>query len=94
MKRILRALLATMSVLVLTAAMGLWGVGTAQAHSSCKVRWGSLSKGGPAETTAEIFDVRAGRHACFDRLVIDVAGDVTGAYGVGYVPRGGRRTRG
>ena len=27
-------------------------------------------------TTAEIVDVRAGRHACFDRLVVDVAGNV------------------
>lgn len=86
MRKCLRTLLATMAVLTLTAAMGLWGSGAAQAHSSCAVRWGSLFKGGPAMTTAEIFDVRAGRHACYDRLVLDVAGDVTGAYAVSYVP--------
>jgi hypothetical protein len=37
-------------------------------------------------TPAEITDVRAGRHACFDRLVVDVAGNVAGAYDVRYVP--------
>jgi len=31
-------------------------------------------------------DVRAGRHACFDRLVVDVAGIVARAYDVRYVP--------
>lgn len=85
MRKLVRALLTALAVLVLTAGMGLWGPATAQAHSSCAAQWGSLFKGGPAATTAEIFDVRAGRHACYDRLVVDVAGNVAGAYGVSYV---------
>ena len=33
-------------------------------------------------------DVRAGRHACFDRLVVDLGGQDTtfGSYDVRYVP--------
>ncbi len=88
MKRILRALLATMAVLVLTTAMGLWSPVSAQAHSSCAVRWGSLPRAGEplSMTTAPITDIRAGRHACFDRLVVDVAGSLRGAYDVRYEP--------
>ena len=46
------------------------------ATESCSVTWGSLPKGGtpapvPAATVAA---VRAGTHACYDRLVVDVAG--------------------
>ncbi len=89
MRRILRALLATMAVLVLTTAMGLWSPVSAEAHSSCAVRWGSLPRAGSSNfsmTTAPILDVRAGRHACFDRLVVDVAGSLRGAYDVRYEP--------
>lgn len=86
MRTFTRALLTAMAVLVLTAGMGLWGPATAQAHSSCATRWGSFAKSGPAMTKAPIVDVRAGRHACFDRLVVDVAGSVADAYDVRYVP--------
>jgi hypothetical protein len=37
-------------------------------------------------TTGEIYNIRAARHACFDRLVVDVAGNAAGAYSVRYVP--------
>lgn len=88
MRKLLKALLTAMAVVVLTAGMGLWVPATAQAHSTCAVRWGSLPKAGPelAMTTAPIVDVRAGRHACFDRLVVDVAGSLADAYDVRYVP--------
>jgi len=78
--------LATAAVIVLTAAMGVWGPGTAQAHSSCATAWGSLPEAGPAMTTGEIYNIRAGGHACFDRLVVDAAGNAAGAYSVRYVP--------
>ena len=90
MRRTARALLVTTAAAVLAAAMGVWTPLQAHAHttstSTCSVRWGSLPKAGPTMTTAEITDVRAGRHACFDRLVVDVAGSVTGAYSGRYVP--------
>lgn len=39
----------------------------------CGISWGSLAKRAPQYTTGTVQDVRAGRHACFDRMVIDVA---------------------
>jgi hypothetical protein len=78
--------MSALAVLTLTAAMGITTPTSALAHSSCAVRWGSQSKLGMPLERMPIANVRAGRHACFDRLVVDVAGDVTGAYIVGYVP--------
>jgi hypothetical protein len=52
----------------------------------CGITWGSLPKTAPAYTSADVTDVRAGRHDCFDRLVVDLGpGPVTG-YDVRYVP--------
>ncbi len=92
MRRTARALLVTSAALVLTAAIGVWTPLQADAHttssSTCFVRWGSLPKAGPVMTTAEITSVRAGRHTCFDRLVVDLQdGSVAGAYSVRYVPQ-------
>ncbi|MEV6389983.1 AMIN-like domain-containing (lipo)protein [Nocardia xishanensis] len=50
----------------------------------CGLDWGSLDKSNPGHSTAPITNVRSGRHQCFDRLVIDVAGPVTG-YRAAYV---------
>lgn len=52
----------------------------------CGIRWGSLpERAGELVGQAELADVRAGRHACFDRLVLDVRGDITtGGYAVRY----------
>lgn len=52
----------------------------------CGIRWGSLDKSAPALSVAPVTGVRTGRHDCYDRLVVDVRGDV-GGYTVGYVPR-------
>jgi hypothetical protein len=50
------------------------------------VYWGSLPKfadgSGPTES---VFDVRTGRHACFDRLVVDIGGSGPAGYQVEYV---------
>lgn len=52
---------------------------SAQAHSPyCGITWGSLAKTAASSGTGSsmsLTDVRAGRHACFDRLVLDFAGD-------------------
>lgn len=48
----------------------------AVAATSCGVMWGSLAKtdADPAVGDGTITGVRAGRHACFDRVVVDIAG--------------------
>lgn len=46
---------------------------TMQASAYCGISWGSLGRtNGTAHTSGTVDDVRAGRHTCFDRLVIDV----------------------
>ena len=62
-------------------------VPTAPAGSApyCGITWGSLRKTSAVHTGAPITNLRAGRHTCFDRLVIDVDGAISG-YTVAYVP--------
>jgi len=56
----------------------------AHAETTCGVRWGSLPKDLSPGSTGDVVTVRAGRHACFDRLVLDISGDANG-YFVRYV---------
>lgn len=74
---------------VLTAvAAALIGAAPASAADRCSVAWGSLPKVHDTGADTETLNgVRAGRHACFDRLVLDVGGqDATfGSYDVRYV---------
>ena len=47
----------------------------------CGLRWGSLAKQigqGPGFPPSPLVGVRAGRHACFDRLVFDFDGMIAG----------------
>jgi hypothetical protein len=56
----------------------------------CGIRWGSLEKSSwtEAPALAPITNVRAGRHTCYDRLVIDMNAAKGGAgYVVKYVPQ-------
>src|SRR3954451_8876102 len=50
-------------------------IGAARADTApyCGIRWGSLAKQGSAATAGPVglTNVRAGRHACYDRLVLD-----------------------
>jgi hypothetical protein len=50
----------------------------------CGITWGSLAKESPAGAGGEITNVRAGRHDCYDRLVIDLRGSAA-PYNVKYV---------
>jgi len=52
------------------------------------VYWGSLAKSRAGSSTRSITGVRTGQHPCFDRLVVDLAGDGSGTagYQVRYVP--------
>jgi hypothetical protein len=55
----------------------------------CDTHWGSLVKAAPADNPElagkySLYNVSAGRHACFDRLVLNFTGPIIG-YSVGYV---------
>lgn len=51
----------------------------------CGITWGSLEKRAPSATTAPLTGVRVGRHDCYDRLVVDLAGKPAGGYSVRYI---------
>jgi|tagenome__1003787_1003787.scaffolds.fasta_scaffold20520758_2 hypothetical protein len=57
--------------------------------SSCHLSWGSLPKvvEGTGSSVDFVTAVRAGQHACYDRLVIDISGGPATAYDVQYVSR-------
>jgi|SRR5699024_8806094 len=45
----------------------------------CGIVWGSLPESATSATArGTLYDIRAGRHACFDRLVFDVRGPIAG----------------
>ncbi|WP_298804711.1 hypothetical protein [uncultured Pseudokineococcus sp.] len=69
---------------LLGAALLVPAAAPASAAPYCGIRWGSLPEQVLPSTTGTVSDVRAGRHACFDRLVVDVDGEVDG-YWVAYV---------
>jgi hypothetical protein len=74
---------------VTTATVALVSALPAQAAAPyCGITWGSTPEARSAGDTDMINNVRAGRHACFDRLVVDLGGqDVSfGSYDVRYVP--------
>ncbi|MFD3743916.1 hypothetical protein [Nocardia sp. NPDC058633] len=64
--------------------LGLSTLPAAATPSYCGLTWGSLDKSSANYSTATVAGVRAGRHECFDRLVVDLTGPPAG-YHVGYV---------
>ena len=78
----------TAVVLAATAAIVSVAAAPASAASSCAVAWGSTPETVQDRGGGVLDDVRAGRHDCYDRLVLDLAGvdaaDV--GYDVRYVP--------
>lgn len=73
-----------LAVLLLVGSFLLVPASPVGAASWCGIRWGSLDKAVGGLSQAPVVDVRTGRHDCYDRLVVDVAGDA-GGYTVGYV---------
>ncbi|MFE5812340.1 hypothetical protein [Streptomyces sp. NPDC056479] len=57
--------------------------------TACPTGWGSQTKTRSAATTESVTNIRTGRHACFDRMVVDVPGAGTRelGYSVRYVSR-------
>jgi hypothetical protein len=86
MKRPLALIASTLLVLTTTVALATPSGASAPA---CSVAWGSLAKevsAAPATTDlGDVVGVRSGRHACYDRIVIDLDGAAAG-YRVDYVP--------
>lgn len=71
----------------LMAVATLGGAGAASASDPvpyCGITWGSLPKLQDATSTAALVDARTGQHDCYDRVVFDFQGPVTG-YDVSYV---------
>lgn len=74
-----------LATVLVVLVLGLVGAAPAQAGSPyCGIRWGSAAKTLNQGSTGRVVDVRAGRHACYDRFVLDVSGDARG-YFVRYV---------
>ncbi|MFC8190149.1 hypothetical protein ACFUMH_00650 [Cellulomonas sp. NPDC057328] len=71
-------------VLVLLAGLHLLVAPTASAHPYCGITWGSQLRGAVDLSAGTLTDVRAGRHDCYDRLVLDVDAPLTG-WSVRYV---------
>ena len=83
--RPLSALLVVLAALVAVVA-GLVSPAAAAAPY-CGITWGSQAKAMDRGDTESLNDIRAGRHACFDRLVVDVGGQDAwfNSYDVRYV---------
>ncbi|MFD3509130.1 hypothetical protein [Nocardia sp. NPDC058666] len=68
----------------LATFLGLAILPAAATPSYCGLVWGSQDKSDPNYSAGTLTNVRAGRHQCFDRMVVDVAGPAAG-YTVRYV---------
>lgn len=59
---------------------------SATTSSYCGITWGSFSKGSENGSSGYVDEVRAGPHACYDRLVVDIFGSRRyGTWHAGYV---------
>ncbi|WP_422631966.1 AMIN-like domain-containing (lipo)protein [Pseudokineococcus basanitobsidens] len=63
----------------LLAAPAAAGAADAEA-ASCATAWGSTPEGTLGIAPGQVTSVRSGRHACFDRVVVDVRGRSGGFY--------------
>lgn len=81
----MRKFSAGVGAVIAVSGLGLAAPGPASAASYCGIMWGSLAKADPDMSSANVTNVRTGRQACYDRLVIDLSGKVAG-YSVQYVP--------
>lgn len=79
------------TVALMAATLGVAAVpagataATTTQTTACPTGWGSLAKTRSAATSESVTNIRTGRHACFDRMVVDVPG--AGTRGLGYSVR-------
>ena len=76
--RMFRSAAAVLAEGLISTAGAVGAATTADAAPYCGIVWGSLEKSNIQMSPAAISNVRAGRHDCFDRMVVDVAGPVAG----------------
>jgi hypothetical protein len=77
---------AALAAIAATAALVVTTSSTAGATQGyCGLSWGSLPKTAAQTTTGALTDVRAGRHQCWDRLVVDIRSPGADGYYVRYV---------
>ena len=84
---LLAVALATISLgaVATTASGAVTTAATTAATPYCGITWGSLAKSQTPTAASPLVNVRAGRHDCYDRLVLDISGAANG-YHVEYVP--------
>jgi len=97
----MKKLHAWLAAILLVAGLGLVAPSAATAAPSavpaapsCHVTWGSQAKTSSSRYVPVLTNVRAGRHRCFDRLVIDLKGKRPGydvRYGAVYTEGKGDR---
>ncbi|WP_372697309.1 hypothetical protein [Arthrobacter sp. JSM 101049] len=82
----MKTLKAGLASALLVAGLGLAPAAPAVAAPApyCGIRWGSLADSASAMSSARVTGVRTGQHTCYDRIVIDLRGQVRG-YDVRYV---------
>lgn len=82
--RIARLVTIVTVALTLIAAPAVSGVSSVAAEAShepyCGITWGSTPKSAGDMEAGKVQGVRAGRHTCYDRLVIDMSGVAPGYY--------------
>jgi hypothetical protein len=80
-----RRLVTLLTLLSLLAGLNLLVAPSASAHHPyCGQVWGSHAKAAGDVSAGTLVDVRAGRHACYDRLVLDFDAPL-GGWSVRYV---------
>lgn len=81
----MRKLASALAAVAMAAGVGLAApAATASAAPYCGIYWGSLTKSAGEMSADPLTNVRAGRHDCFDRLVLDIGGGDNG-FTVSYV---------
>jgi hypothetical protein len=83
--RLRTRLAGAVAALALAATGAAVSAPAASAAPYCGITWGSLAKTSSPMSVNTITNVRSGRHACFDRLVIDLKGTSRTGYDVRYV---------
>ena len=74
----------TALLLAFLCVLGAVLLAPAASAAACVTPWGSAPKDNPAMGTGEVDTLRAGRHPCFDRFVVQVDGPIAG-FNVRYV---------
>lgn len=85
-RRRLAVAVAAASLIAPVAATVATTSASAATSPYCGIYWGSLAKTSSTMTQGNVLGVRSGRHACFDRLVVDLGrGSGKVGYTVSYV---------